>query len=153
MVLSLICVYESTPRHLFLKVSEKTIDPTKKQGLTYHGDIWSITASLVTQDTLALKMLMQAYQQVVTATIIKFPNVLPATFMPVLENLKNMQRENRLSFQKWIVLAKRNKQSRLKKFQETPPHLYAQAAGFRFSLKTVVQSENKSDVHKANRFA
>jgi hypothetical protein len=69
----------------------------------------------------------------VRSILVEFPEVLLPTFIPVLKNLQQMQRESRLPFQQWIV-----PQSHLKTPIDILPPLYARATGFFFSLRNLL---------------
>jgi hypothetical protein len=69
----------------------------------------------------------------VRSILVEFPGVLLPTFIPILKNLQQMQRESRLPFQQWIV-----PQSHLKRPIEIAPPLYARLPGFFFSLRNLL---------------
>jgi hypothetical protein len=72
-------------------------------------------------------------QKGVRSILVEFPGVLLPTFIPILKNLQQMQRESWLPFQQWIV-----PQSYLKTPTEILPPLYARVTGFFFSLRNLL---------------
>jgi hypothetical protein len=142
-LLSLIWVQNAVVQHVFLTVSEKITDPTKEYGLSNHPHMAYITTSLVTQDRSIVKMLMQANSGMSRGILLEFPKVMPATFAPILESMKAMQRLNRLPFRQWIIPDKYANTSGARPTHRIPPALYARTAGFKFPLKTLVT--NKED--------
>ncbi|KAF1946092.1 NFX1-type zinc finger-containing protein 1 [Clathrospora elynae] len=144
-LLSLIWVQDGAVQHVFLSVSEKITDPAKEYGLTNHNTIAFITTSLVTQDRSTIRTLMQAKSRMARGVLLEFPKVMPATFVPIMECLKAMQRLNRLPFRQWIIPAKNEGPSRrVQKVHDVPPPLYARNPGFRFPLRTLVKVEDDS---------
>ncbi|KAF1833598.1 P-loop containing nucleoside triphosphate hydrolase protein [Decorospora gaudefroyi] len=137
-LISLIWVQDGEVQHIFLTVSQKITDPTKEYGLTHHSDMGFITASLVTQDRPTVKMLMTALTGMTPGILLEFPKVMPATFAPILESLKAMQRLNRLPFRQWIIPEKCTGPTRVRTTHKIPPALYARAHGFKYPLKTLV---------------
>lgn len=72
-------------------------------------------------------------QKGVRSILVEFPGVLLPTFVPILKNLQQMQRESWLPFQQWIV-----PQSHLKTPIDILPPLYARATGFFFSMRSLL---------------
>lgn len=142
-LLSFIWIDGVVAQHVFLTVSSKTTDPKKAYGLTNSDQMAYITTSLVTQDRATVKNLMRANTGAARGLLLEFPKVMPATFAPVLECLKAMQRLNRLPFQQWIVPPKHDGPPGARKMHHIPPPLYARTAGFKFSLLPIVTEENK----------
>ena len=131
---------------LFFTVSQKITDAKDAHGLTSREHA-TITAKLASSGNvehmrqLILQSLTQKKSQ--TNLIIEFPGVLLATFVPVLENIQQMQKESRLPFHEWIIpslsgSSAANAEARL----DVPPPLYARKAGFTFDLKPILNDKN-----------
>ena len=74
----------------------------------------------------------------VRGVLLEFPGVILATFVPILENLQNMQRLSRLPFRQWVLpdrITVFGKGSEL----DIPPPLYARDPGFVFSLDSILK--------------
>jgi hypothetical protein len=73
--------------------------------------------------------------------LIEVPGVILATFIPILENLQDMQRLSRLPFRQWIV------PDRLGHHDEdtsvVPPLLYARDTKFKFSLRSILKDSSQ----------
>lgn len=140
-LLSFLWIQGSNVQHMFFSVSDKKTNPDEEYGLSKHGNRAHITTRIVTQDQSGVKLLMQANIQAVRGMLLEFPKVMPATFEPVLESLKAMQRLNRLPFRQWIIPEKHTGPERGQKLQEIPPALYARAPGFKFPLRSLVKDK------------
>lgn len=144
-LLSFIWIDNSVTQHIFLTVSGKTTDPGKEYGLSRGKDMAYITASLATQDRTTVRSLMQAHTGAARGLLLEFPNVIPATFSPILENLKEMHRLNRLPFQQWIVPRRNEGLPGKRVVHQIPPPLYTRTPGFKFSLSPLLKDANKGD--------
>jgi hypothetical protein len=144
-LLSFIWIHDSTVQHIFLTLSEKTTDPKKEYGLTHGKEMAYITANLVTQDRATVRSLMQAQTGAARGLLLEFPKVIPATFSPILESLKEMHRLNRLPFQQWIVPRRREGPQGIQTMHQIHPPLYARTPGFKFSLLPLLEAENREE--------
>lgn len=90
-------------------------------------------AALLTQDETAVEDLVNLSCFRTSGMLVEFPNTIPATFVPVLENLQDMHRLSRLPFRQWIVPDRSAEQ-----YMDVPPPLYARNPGFAFSLKPIL---------------
>jgi hypothetical protein len=80
-------------------VSHKYTRPDKERGgLTNQGQLATITTRLATQDSDTLRKLVNLSLSTTKGVLLEYPNIIPATFMPILENLQDMQRLSRLPF-------------------------------------------------------
>ncbi|KEF56837.1 uncharacterized protein A1O9_07027 [Exophiala aquamarina CBS 119918] len=138
-LLSFISIQQGEIRHLFFTVSDKNTDAGKDHGLTKREHQGTITARLANQDEVNVQSAVGLSYQKVRGTLIEYPGILPATFIPILENLQDMQRLSRLPFRQWIIPDKVDNEQAAAKMDITPP-LYAQEAGFEFSLEPLLKS-------------
>jgi hypothetical protein len=137
-LLSFIWIHGSTVEHLFFTVTERIIDTEEEHGLTHNDRIATVTIKLTTQDQPAVEALLGLSCNKTRGILLEFPNVLPATFVPVLDNLQRMQRLSRLPFREWILPDRVDSPSRAK--LDVPPPLYARRAGFVFPLESILRS-------------
>ncbi|KAJ5058920.1 NFX1-type zinc finger-containing protein 1 [Bipolaris maydis] len=144
-LLSFIWIDNSATHHVFLTVSGKNTDPTKEYGLSHGKELAYITSSLATQDRATVRSLMEAHSGAARGLLLEFPNVIPATFSPILENLKEMHRLNCLPFQQWIVPRRHEGPPGQRVMHQIPPPLYTRTSGFKFSLAPLLKDENKDD--------
>lgn len=140
-LLSVIWIQNSTVEHLFLTVTQKNTKHGNDKGLS-DDEMATITTKLMTQDHGTLQSLLQLSLDKAQCALLEFPGVLPATFVPILENLQNMQRLSRLPFQQWLVPDRHSSPSNLKIYHDIPPPLYARRSGFTFPLKAIIKADN-----------
>ena len=119
---------------LFFIASERCTDPKNDHGLTHDPYRATITVKLATHLESDLKALIQLSCQKQRGLLIEFPGILPATFIPILENLQNMQRSSRLPFRQWML------PDRGSDVFAIPPPLYARSPRFSFSLKSIMRN-------------
>lgn len=139
-LLSFISIQHSEIQHLFFTVTEKNTDTRKDHSLTKEDHQGTITAKLASHDQMGVESAVRLSCQKARGVLIEFPGVLPATFIPILENLQDMQRLSRLPFRQWIL------PDRIGDTQEVgkgniPPPLYAREPGFTFSLNPILKPE------------
>jgi hypothetical protein len=72
--------------------------------------------------------------------LIEFADVLLATFVPILENLQNMQQQSRLLFRHWILPERTGANGNLSPVLDMPPPLYARGAHFKFLLNAILKT-------------
>lgn len=143
-LLSFIWVHKEIVQHLFLEVTRKTTAVEQEHGLTHDSAIAKITAKLMTQNSRTLQLLMSSNFH--NGVLLEFPKVLPATFVPILVNLQNMQRLSQLRFRQWILPDQHNGPPDLKIHHDIPPPLYAQTPGFTFPLKPILKTASEDFV-------
>jgi hypothetical protein len=141
-LLSFIWLQGSTVGHLFFTVTERSTDSKKEQSLAYSDKTATITIKLTAQNQQAVETLLDLSRQKIRGILLEFPNVLPATFVPVLENLQRMQRVSRLPFCEWMLPDRVDDPSGAK--VDVPPPLYAQHAGFSFPLDSILNPGARS---------
>lgn len=126
---------------LFFTVSQKNTDGNKDFGLSSNPHQATITAKLASRDQSDLEKLIRLSSLNIRGILVEFPGALPATFVPILESIQNMQRLSRLPFRQWIlpdpVVAGND---RAKAF-DVPPPLYARSPGFRFLLNPILKTD------------
>jgi hypothetical protein len=124
---------------LFFTVSEKCIDPKKDYSLSSHEHNSTIVTKLATRNQVDMELMIQLSCQNVRGALIEFPGVVLATFVPILENLQNMQRLSRLPFRQWILPDRITVFGKGSELLNIPPPLYARDPGFVFSLDTILK--------------
>lgn len=139
---SLVCFLtsESTrKRLLFLEVTTKcsSQDQTDKDKSTLVSNRYppSITVKLATCLLQELNLLGQIYSEKIPGTLVDFHSLIPATFAPILRNLRRVQREGELAFQKWILPGRNGEDKRI----NIPPPAYARKLGFVFSFISITK--------------
>ncbi|KAG9196796.1 hypothetical protein G6514_004320 [Epicoccum nigrum] len=139
-LLSFIWIQDDIVEHLFLTVSHKKTRPDKEGGcLTDHGALATITTRLATQDSDTLRKLVNLSLNATQGVLLEYPNIIPATFMPILENLQGMQRLSRLPFRQWVVPDPHNDATNRKIYHDVPPPLYARSSGFKYPLGPILK--------------
>jgi hypothetical protein len=132
-LLSLIWIQNSTVEHMFFTVTQKNTKQGDDKSLS-DDSMATIKTKLMTQDHRLLQSLLRLSLDRAQCVLLEFPGVLPATFVPILENLQNMQRLSRLPFQQWLLPDRHGGSSNLKMHHDIPPPLYARRLGFTFPL-------------------
>jgi hypothetical protein len=154
-LLSFIWVHNSAVEHMFFTVAERSTDTRKENNLTHSDRVATITIKLTTQTREAVEALLDLSRRRIHGVLLEFPNILPATFVPVLDNLQRMQRLSRLPFRDWIVPDRID--GSLDTKLDVPPPLYARHPGFTFSLDSIFKpgatpmslqpSDSSEDLH------
>ncbi|RYP53611.1 hypothetical protein DL768_001475 [Monosporascus sp. mg162] len=116
---------------LFFVVSEKRAYP---RGNTSQSPQHTIVARPAGRERDDLKLLTQIYCERVEGLLVDLPEIIPATFMPVLERLQEISKIGELRFQQWILPNPTNGRTHM------PPPAYARRAGFRFCLDPIAKS-------------
>lgn len=132
---SLLCLIsfqdgEGTPQ--FFTVTEKNTDPRSKYGLVSENRAvisGKFTSAITTRQ---LRSLINNFRKT-DGLLVEVPGIIPATFMPVLENLQRMQKDSRLPFANWILEQAANASE-----YAIPPPSYARVAGFSFDLSPIL---------------
>ncbi|KAI9801196.1 MAG: hypothetical protein M1825_003470 [Sarcosagium campestre] len=125
---------------LFFTVSQKITDSGRDYGLASNGSYATITAKLAAVPGVAqVRALINLHlTRPSHGILIEFPGILLATFIPTLENIKEMQKSSRLPFERWII------PDTVEPMPNTPlptplPPLYARAPGFTYDLKPILK--------------
>lgn len=124
---------------LFFTVSQKCTDANKDFGLSSKAHLATITAKLATPNQSNLEKLIRLSSSNTQGILVEFPGVLPATFVPILEGIQNMQRSSRLPFRQWILPDRVATYNDRPKAFDVPPPLYTRSSGFRFSLQPILK--------------
>jgi hypothetical protein len=140
-LLSYVFVSGSMVQHLFFTVTQKNTNPAQEYGLADRDFMATITARLTTQNHAALETLIDASCGDIRGVLLEFPNVLPATFVPILENLQGMHHLSRLRFSQWLLPDQHDGPPSCKVFQDIPPPVYARRADFEFPLSSILTGE------------
>lgn len=139
---------DAKPSLLFLTVSQKCTDASKDFGLSSKTHLATITAKLATRSQSDLEKLIRLSSSNIRGILVEFPGVLPATFVPILESIQNMQRLSRLPFRQWILPDRVATYNDRSKAFDVPPPLYTRSSGFTFSLQPILK--NPSDEYFIN---
>ncbi|KAE9969426.1 hypothetical protein EG328_006874 [Venturia inaequalis] len=123
------CDGKGTP--MFFTVSEKNTDSQIGDSLiAENGPVISakLTATTTVQDLMALAVSFQR----ANGLLVEFPGVIPATFVPVLENLQELLVSRRAALLKWLLEPGLGFSSSMR------PPVYARLPGFAFDLSPVI---------------
>lgn len=123
------CGGKGTP--MFFTVSEKnTESPIGDSLITESGPVISayLTAATTTQDLMALAATFQR----ANGLLIEFPGIIPATFMPVLENLQQLLVSRRSALLKWLLEPGSGFSGSMR------PPVYARLHKFTFDLSPII---------------
>lgn len=143
-LLSYMWIQNSIVQHIFLTVTQKTTDPRQEYGLADRDYMATITAKLTHQDHDSLDTLIGASCGNSKGLLLEFPNVIPATFVPILENLQGMQRLGRLRFSQWLLPDRYEGPSQLEKFHDIPSPIYSRQPGFKFPLEAILKADARA---------
>ena len=136
-LLSFVWIQDSHLKHQFFLVDEKNTDTKRDDSLAHNVNTATITIKLPTRDEQAIEALLDLSRQKIRGILIEYPNVLPATFLPVLANLQNMQRLGQLPFCEWVLPESVHGTSGA--ILDVPPPRYARRAGFVFPLLSILK--------------
>lgn len=129
---------------LFLTVTKKSTALESDHSLISHESRAIISTKLATQSQKDFENLMLLNSSPVEGILIELPSVILATFTPILENLQDMQRLNRLPFRQWILPDRRGLGDAAT--LDVPPPLYARGARFTYSLEAILQDKSRGDL-------
>ncbi|KAJ5336428.1 uncharacterized protein N7506_004450 [Penicillium brevicompactum] len=142
---SLVCFLTSqraNRRFVFLEITSKNCfedpDHERNSSLVSDGFMSSITVKLAACQQSEVLSLSHIYSKIIPGILVEFHNMIPATFMPILENLQRVEREGDLSFQKWILPGRLNDGAD----HSMPPPAYACTPGFFFPLTSITKYGN-----------
>jgi hypothetical protein len=124
---------------LFFTVAEKCTDMKKEYSLSSDNAWATILTRLATREQADLELLIRLSCQNTWGVLIELPGVVLATFIPILENLQDMQRSSRLPYRQWILPVWSPIHGDVSKQLDIPPAVYARSPGFVFSLKSVLK--------------
>jgi hypothetical protein len=144
-LLSFVWLQDNVVEHEFLCVSHKDTRPDSENGLIGRRDTMAtITTKLLTQDSATLQKLVKLSLNATQGVLFEFPNIIPATFVPILENLQDMQRLSRLPFRQWVIPDQHNDTTGRKIYHNVPPPLYARQNSFRFPLGPILNDSTEN---------
>jgi hypothetical protein len=126
---------------LLLTVSEKCTGG-KDFNLSSENHQSTIAAKLATNNQTDMELVIQSSCYNTRGALIEFPGVLLATFVPILENLQNMQQQSRLPFRQWILPDRIGVNGNMSPVLDIPPPLYARGAHFTFSLNAILKDSD-----------
>lgn len=133
-------IHDAKSSPLFFTVSQKNTDVNKDFGLSSNATQATITAKLATRHQSDLEKLIQLSSSNTRGILVEFPGTLPATFVPILESIQNMQRLSRLPFRQWILPDRVSTYHDGSKAFDVPPPLYTRSPGFTFSLQSILKN-------------
>jgi hypothetical protein len=99
----------------------------------------SVTVKLVSGTQQNMVMLNRMFVEKQEGLLIELPGLIPETFVPVLENLQRMRRDEDLAFRRWI-LPRTDASGSSHGPTIIPPPAYARRPGFRFRLQSITRS-------------
>ncbi|KAM0157524.1 hypothetical protein ACHAPG_004647 [Botrytis cinerea] len=125
---------------IFLTVTRKSPHFDLDHSLVLNKPRSIVTAKLATRSFNDLESLTLLNSSSATGILVELPSVILATFTPILENLQDMQRLNRLPFRQWILPDRRQLGSSAT--LNIPPPLYARGSRFAYSLDSILQDSS-----------
>jgi hypothetical protein len=126
---------------LLFTVSEKCISG-KDFNLSSENYQSTIAAKLATFNQIDMESVIESSCHNTRGALIEFPGVLLATFVPILENLQNMQQQSRLPFRQWILPERIGANGNISPVLDIPPPLYARGTHFTFSLNAILKNSD-----------
>ncbi|KAH7414422.1 hypothetical protein DE146DRAFT_673990 [Phaeosphaeria sp. MPI-PUGE-AT-0046c] len=138
-LLSFIWVQRGQVQHVFLKLEAYGAKNRNDEPIADDGKLATITARLVTEDKDTLEMVMEAWVSKAQGVLLEYSNMMPGTFVPILENLQDMQGLGGLPFQQWVVPPAHNGLPGAKTYQDIPPPSYARHGGFTYTLQAITK--------------
>ena len=129
---------------LFFTVSGKCTDSKKDFSLSSENTQSTIAAKLAALNQIDMELMTQLSCQNTRGVLIEFRGVLLATFIPILENLQNMQQLSRLPFRQWILPDKVGIKRNISLVLDIPPPLYARSINFTYSLNAILKNSDDS---------
>lgn len=150
-LLSFIAVQDSHVQHLFFTVNRRDTDTKHDASLTKESYQCTITLKLVAADQKQVALAVSLSCKKAQGLLLEFPGIIPATFVPILENLKRMQKLSRLPFKDCILpeQTENTRNSIGKNTLDIPAPLYTRRPGFAFNLKSILKKdeEGNGDIH------
>jgi hypothetical protein len=142
-LLSLVWKDSSIMHHLFFTVSARNADHKDDHSLTSDKHRASITLRPMEFDQATVGAILDVCQKNIRGTLLEYPHVLPATFVPVLQSLQNMQKGSQFPFANWI-LPDPIEQDNDDALMEIPLPCYARRPGFAFPLTSILLPEQSA---------
>jgi len=130
-LLCLISFQEGKGTPLFFTASEKSTDRGQEFSLMSENGP-AICGKLIGALTTSQLHTLAANCGRMNGLLVEFPGVIPATFMPVLENLQEMQKGSLSHLSTWLLKPGRDKSG-----YDIPPPAYARIPGFTFDLSPI----------------
>ena len=143
-LLCFVSVVDGESSLLFLTVSEKCTDPRREHSLSSSDHLSTIVTKLTVGNQRDLELMIHLSCQKTDGVLVEFPGVLLATFIPILENLQNMQRLGRFPFRQWILPDRVSVSDAGSEASDIPLPSYARASDFKFCLDSVLNDINNS---------
>lgn len=146
-LLSFVAVQDGQVHHLFFTASRRDTDTKHDGSLTKEVYQCIITLKLVAVDQTQLALAVSLSCQKTRGILLEFPGIIPATFVPILENLKGIQKLSRLPF-KDCILPNQIENTRNQIGGNTldiPTPLYTRRPGFAFNLKSILKTDEVGD--------
>ena len=125
---------------LFFTVSQKCTEVNDDFGLSSNDHLATITTKLATRNQSDLEKLIQLSCSRAKGILVEFPGALPATFVPILESIQDMQRLSRLPFRQWILPDRVATSDDGSIVFDVPPPMYSRSSGFVFSLQPILKN-------------
>lgn len=127
---------------LLLVVTDKGTDSKEKKTFGHEAKTVQITAKLAAFREADLTESIRIYRERAKGVLFGHPGLIPATFMPILENLQRMIGAAELPFRQWIVPDRELVVSGAGRgtVANPPPPRYARRPGFTFPLKSIVKA-------------
>ena len=124
---------------LLLIVTNKCTDPSQEHGSSLVSQTRkpTISTKLATLSRADLQRLIRVYQRRLDGILVDLPGLIPATFVPILENLQRMAVSGEIPFREWIV-PDSGKVDEDHGGRSLAPPRYARKDGFSFSLESIV---------------
>jgi hypothetical protein len=93
----------SVMHHLFFSVSRRDVDLKSEHDLTSDNHRASVTLRPMEFDQTTISTILDMSHKKIHGTLLEYLHVLPATFVPVLKSLQDMQKGGQLPFSRWIL--------------------------------------------------
>lgn len=150
-LLSFIAVQDGHIHHLFFTVNRRDTDTKHDGSLAKESHQCTITLKLVAIDQTQVALAVSLSCKKAQGLLLEFPGIIPATFVPILENLKRMQKLSRLPFKDCILpdQIENTRNSTGRNTLDIPAPLYTRRPGFAFNLKSILKKDEvgNGDVH------
>lgn len=138
-LLCLLFVDNTKASLLFFTVSEKRVDTNRDPSLSSDNHQATIIVKLATRLEHDLEVLIRLSCEKRCGLLVEFPGVLLATFVPILENIQNMQQLSRLPFRQWILPERGPTHVQASTTLSIPSPLYARSSNFHYSLDAILK--------------
>ncbi|KAL8310438.1 hypothetical protein RB597_010324 [Gaeumannomyces tritici] len=135
-----VCTIDGQPTPLLFVVSDKSTNPSQKHNLVSEAHRGTISTRLATPERKDLELLTRIYHYKINGILIDLPDLIPATFKPILENLQDMMLHT-IPCRKWIIPDLANTWNPP---DTIPPPRYARGTGFAFRLDPILQGRVRS---------